>query len=76
MLSFIQVDVSGNTITQYVDTRHCHRVLFWKRCHTDHDARGFTTDELMAMQNGLLYYGYSALLNEINTLEPQALAFE
>ena len=66
VLSFIHSEAIGDVITQTTTTQHCHWFLFWKKCHNEYDPRGFTTDELIAMQNGLLYYGYTALLDAIN----------
>lgn len=63
MLSYIQVDVHGDAVSQWVSTEHCDTIFFFfEDCHTDWDQRGFSTEELISMQNGMLYYGYQALL--------------
>ena len=75
MLSFLHVDISGNALTQYVPTEHCHTVFFSTDCHTEYEPRGYTTDEVMAVQNGLLYNGYNSLNDEVNKLEKDISSF-
>jgi hypothetical protein len=66
VMAFMKVHVTGQPIQQWVNTQSCKRILFIKRCHTNRNPRGFTTDEIMSIQNGLLHHGYNRLTQEVN----------
>ena len=40
----------------------------FKSCHDVYNPRGFTTDEVIQIQNGFLYYGYNKLKAEVDQL--------
>lgn len=75
LLSFIRVDVSGQATQQYVVTRSCKRTLFKKKCHDVYNPRGFYTEELIAIQNGLLHHGYNRLQREAGIMLTDAHEF-
>ena len=39
-----------------------------KKCHDVYNPRGFTTDEVISIQNGFLYFGYNKLKSEVDQL--------
>ncbi len=69
IMAYMKVLVQGTAIQQYIETQSCHR-NFWgdNNCHTDYNPRGFTTDEVMTIQNGLIFHGYNSLMVEIDQL--------
>lgn len=65
-MAYMKVHVTGQPLQQYFTTRDCSKRWFKKRCHDTTHARGFTTDEVMAIQNGMLHHGYNRLNQEVN----------
>lgn len=50
-------------------TRQCKSSwLVFKKCNTVYNPRGYTTDEIMSIQNGLLFHGYNKLLSDVDSL--------
>lgn len=50
-------------------TQSCSRTWYGrKKCHDVDNPRGFTTDEVMSIQNGLIYHGYNKLNAEVDQL--------
>jgi hypothetical protein len=69
ILAYMKVETSGSPIQQYVATRRCKSSwIVFNKCSTVYNPRGFTTDEIMSIQNGLLFHGYNKLLNEVDSL--------
>jgi len=63
------VDVTGTPITQYVSWQECKRTWYGKKkCWTNSAPRAFYAEELLAIQNGLLYYGYTTVIGQIDAL--------
>jgi hypothetical protein len=68
-MAYMKVHVRGTPIQQYVVTRQCTRkLLVFRSCHDVYNPRGFSTDEVMAIQNGFLYFGYQKLNSEVDQL--------
>ncbi len=68
-VSYIKVDVTGSTITQYVYWEECKRKWYGrKKCWTNSAPRALYTSELVSIQNGLLHHGYKALQAQLDTL--------
>jgi len=61
VLAHVHVKASGTAIYQVDCVRHCHRTLFWKKCHTDCYNRAFTAQELTIIQYGLISHAYNQL---------------
>jgi len=69
IMAYMKVQVRGTAIQQYVKTRQCKTsFLVFKKCHDVYNPRGFTTGEVIAIQNGFLHYGYLKLKTEIGQL--------
>ena len=65
-MAYMKVHVQGTPIQQWNWVRECKTRFFKKKCHDQNYPRGFTTDELMEIQNGFLNFGYNELNQEIN----------
>jgi hypothetical protein len=62
-IAFIGLTVQGTPITQYSYWQACKRRWYGRKvCWTESAPRGFYTNELLSIQNGLLHHGYNALL--------------
>ena len=62
IMAYMKVHVRGTSIQQYVKTRQCKKTLLvFKKCHDVFNPRGFTTGEVLAIQNGFLHHGYLKL---------------
>lgn len=68
-IAYIEVASSGNLVAQYqtVSTRSCHRVVFWKKCHTNTQRvpRGFSAQEIGVITNALRASAYQYVLQEL-----------
>ena len=69
IMAYMKVHVQGTPIQQYVVTRQCKTRWFKKRCNDVYNPRGFTTGEVMDIQNGLLYFGYLKLREQVFMIE-------
>ena len=68
-MAYMKVIVRGTSIQQYVKTRECKTSwLVFKKCHDVYNPRGFTTNEVIAIQKGFQYYGYTKLKSEVDHL--------
>jgi hypothetical protein len=53
IMAYMKVIVRGTSIQQYVKTRECKTSwLVFKKCHDVYNPRGFTTNEVIAIQKG------------------------
>lgn len=74
-MTYMKVVSQTTTIQQYQSVESCHSCWIFARCCNNHNEnRGFTLGELTDIQHGLLHYGYTALLAQVNQVRPAALA--
>jgi hypothetical protein len=68
-MAYMWVQVRGTPIQQYVVTQECHSSwLLFKKCNDIYNPRGFTTNEILDIKNGFLFFGYHKLKSEVDSL--------